>query len=100
MRLTFLPWGACCFMASLFLLAGISRIYMYLLYTPAQVSASTGHNQILSVTLVKEARLQRLQLLLSEGEWASKIIAWVRHYEKPLAIAEKTKYVIPRSGSH
>lgn len=45
---------------------------------------------------IDKARLQRLQLLLSEGDWAAEIIAWVRHYERSLADAEKTKYVIPR----
>lgn len=45
---------------------------------------------------IDKARLQRLQLLLSEGDWAADILNWVRHYESDLAVEEKTKYVIPR----
>ncbi|KAL7930170.1 hypothetical protein V8C35DRAFT_330725 [Trichoderma chlorosporum] len=45
---------------------------------------------------IDKARLQRLQLLLSEGDWAADIVNWVRHYETEVSNDEKEKYILPK----
>lgn len=44
---------------------------------------------------VGNARPQNLEQLLSEGDWASDIIYWVRSYEKSQAQKDKDNYVVP-----
>lgn len=45
---------------------------------------------------IKDSRIQKLDSLLSIGDWAGDILKWFGSVEKAHPTEEKTKYVVPK----